>query len=196
MPLRTEWSRSARPSGVDCAAPEAPVTAVAGCGGVGVKVNPLAPNHRGRRCEAAMVAVSEPKELVMNANPASAAIAEPGADLAPSVPQLDHERLDVYAVALELASTVPELTRAARLSLRDQIERASTSIVLNIAEGCGRRSRRDRLHFFAMAQGSALECAAAIDILRLRGHVSLGDVSRTKNKIARVVQMLAKLTRG
>src|SRR5262245_3702247 len=113
-----------------------------------------------------MVAVSEPKELFMNANPASAATAEPGAAAAP-VPPLHHERLDVYAVSLELASMVPELTRSARPSLRDQFERSSMSVVLNIAEGCGRRSRRDRLHFFAMAQGSAMECGAAVDLLRV-----------------------------
>ena len=142
-----------------------------------------------------MVAVSEPKELFMNANPAFAATAEPGADLAPSVPQLDHERLDVYAVALDFASMVPELARGARPSLRDQLERASTSVVLNIAEGCGRRSRRDRLHFFAMAQGSAMECGAAIDLLRIHVAIELGDATRAKHKVARIVQMLVGLRR-
>lgn len=88
---------------------------------------------------------------------------------------------------------VPALTKAARPSLRDQVERASSSVVLTLAEGCGRRTRRDRLHFFSMAQGSAMECAAAIDLLRVNGHVTLPDATRAKHKVARVVQMLVGL---
>ena len=69
---------------------------------------------------------------------------------------LDAERLDVYRVALEfqaLAAAVP-LGRGLR-ELRDQLDRASTSIVLNIAEGAGRRGGADRARFFAIARGSA-----------------------------------------
>ena len=105
------------------------------------------------------------------------------------------ERLDVYHVALEFAGLVPALTHGARSSLRDQLERASASICLNLAEGCGRRARRDRLHFFSIAQGSAMECAAAIDILRVNGHVTLADATRAKHKLTRVVRMLVGLRR-
>ena len=90
---------------------------------------------------------------------------------------------------------VPALTQGARPSLRDQLERAAASVALTLAEGCGRRTRRDRLHFFSMAQGSAMECAAAIDLLRLLGHVTLADATRAKGKVARIVQMLVGLRR-
>ena len=91
---------------------------------------------------------------------------------------------------------VPGLTTGARPALRDQIERAASSALLNLAEGCGRRARRDRLHFFAMAQGSAAECAAAVDLLRATGRVSLADAVRAKHKLARVIQMLVGLRRA
>ncbi len=91
---------------------------------------------------------------------------------------------------------VPALTQAARPALRDQLERAASSIALNLAEGCGRRSRPDRLHFFAMAQGSAAECAAAIDILRVLGQVTLEDATRAKHKLTRMLQMLVGLRRA
>ena len=95
---------------------------------------------------------------------------------------------------MPIASLVcPALTHGARTSPRDQLERASASICLNLAEGCGRRARRDRLHFFSIAQGSAMECAAAIDILRVNGHVTFEDATRAKHKVARVVQMLVGL---
>ena len=85
---------------------------------------------------------------------------------------------------------VPALTKAARPALRDQLERASSSIALTLAEGNARRTRRDRLHFFSMAQGSAMECAAALDILRVTGHLAAPDAIRAKHKLTRIVQML------
>ena len=85
---------------------------------------------------------------------------------------------------------VPLLTQAARPSLRDQLEPAAASVALTLAEGCGRRTRRDPHHFFSMAQGSAMQCAAAIDLLRVNGQVSLADATRAKHKLTRVVQML------
>lgn len=91
---------------------------------------------------------------------------------------------------------VPALTKAARPALRDQLERAAASICLNIAEGCGRRTRRDRLHFFAIAQGSAMESAAALDLLRVTGAVAFSETVSAKHKITRVVQMLVGLRRS
>jgi four helix bundle protein len=109
---------------------------------------------------------------------------------------LDHERLDCFRVALEFAAMVPALTKAARAALRDQLERASSSIALTLAEGCARRTKRDRFHFFAIAQGSAMECAAAIDILRVTRCLAPDDATRAKHKIARIVQMLVGLRRA
>ncbi len=130
----------------------------------------------------------------MNLTPENATDA-PAAPLAPEPPLLDHERLHCYQVALEFAAMVPALTHATRASLRDQLERAAASTALNLAEGCGRSSRRDRLHFFSIAQGSAMECAAAIDLLRVNRHVTLADATRAKHKVTRIVQMLVGLRR-
>jgi four helix bundle protein len=127
------------------------------------------------------------------------ATAAPATSFAPgasAAPLLDHERLDCYAVALEFVAMVPGLARAARPALRDQLERASSSIALTLAEGCARRTRRDRHHFFAIAQGSAMECAAAIDVLRVTGHLAPADATRAKHKLTRIVQMLVGLRRS
>ena len=127
---------------------------------------------------------------------ATAAPTTPLANDANATPLLDQERLDAYAVALEFAAMVPTLTKTARPALRDQLERASSSIALTLAEGCARRTRRDRQHFFTMSQGSAMECAAAIDILRIQGHLTLPDATRAKHKLTRIVQMLVGLRRS
>ena len=61
----------------------------------------------------------------------------------PGAPQLDAERLDCYRVSLEFVELLPRLLpRRGYGSLRDQLDRASASILLNIAEGCGRSSRQ------------------------------------------------------
>jgi len=54
-------------------------------------------------------------------------------------------------------------------ALRDQLERASLSIVLNTAESAGRSSALDKARFVTIARGSATECAAILDVLLARG---------------------------
>src|SRR5690606_31997192 len=56
-------------------------------------------------------------------------------------------------------------TRKPSRFLEDQLKRASSSVVLNIAEARGRVTRRDRRRFFIMARGSAEECLAAFDLM-------------------------------
>jgi len=123
------------------------------------------------------------------------ATAEPATAVANAAPLLDHERLDCFHVALEFAAMVPALTKTARPALRDQLERAASTIALTLAEGCARRTRRDRHHFSSIAQGSAMECAAAIDILRVTRCLTLAEATSAKHKLARIVQMLVGLRR-
>ena len=83
-----------------------------------------------------------------------------------------------------------------RICLADQLERASTSIVLNIAEGAGKFSPGDKRRYYLSAAGSATECAAAMDIL-LRLQLVERDVHQTgKALLERVVSMLVKLAKA
>jgi len=107
---------------------------------------------------------------------------------------LDFERLDVYRVALEfqaLASFIALPSR--RRELRDQLERAALSIVLNTAEGAGRTGAADKARFFAMARGSAMECAAILDVLRRTGIAPGLACSRGRSMLVRIVQMHTRL---
>ena len=82
----------------------------------------------------------------------------------------DFERFDVYRVACEFQSLVPKLVpRRGYAALRDQLDRASSSVLLNLAEGCGRFSRAEKAQFYTIARGSAMECAAVLDVLSARG---------------------------
>lgn len=105
----------------------------------------------------------------------------------------DHEKLDVYRESIAFCGWVGEFLGA--ISAKDQLDRASTSVSLNIAEGNGKFSTRDRARFFEMARGSALECAACLDVLFVRKLASEEQVVTAKERLARVVQMLVGLLR-
>ncbi len=81
-------------------------------------------------------------------------------------------------------------------NLRDQLERASLSIVLNIAEGAGRKSAADRARFFTIATGSLLESGAMLEVL-LRRRIS--DPTRCRNGrfyLIHLSRMLSGLARS
>jgi len=116
---------------------------------------------------------------------------------ADSRPQLDHERLDVYQIALQFQSLVPALApRRGYAALRAQIERASASVLLNIAEGAGRFGRADKAQFYRVARGSALECAAVLDIFLSRGLLADSVHGASRGLLVRVAQMLTRLVRA
>jgi len=111
-------------------------------------------------------------------------------------PTLDAEKLTVYQVALDLQVLASGLVPSQHRVLHDQLERASLSVVLDIAEGAGRRSRKDKRRFYAMARGSACECAAVVDVLRRRHLAPEGACATARSLALRVVQMLTKLDRA
>ena len=107
----------------------------------------------------------------------------------------DHEKLRVYQEALRFVAfadaVIAELP--AKLAARDQLDRASTSIVLNIAEGNGKRSRADRGRYLDGARGSALECAACLDVLRVKSLLPYDRAGEGKEILIGVVSMLVGL---
>ena len=107
----------------------------------------------------------------------------------------DHEKLEVYRETIAfiawLSSLLHETVRAGEV--RDQLDRASTSISLNIAEGNGKFSPKDRCRFFDIAHGSALECAAGLDILVAKGKYTLDQIRPGKESLQKIVRMLMGL---
>ena len=119
-------------------------------------------------------------------------IPDPGTDSAE--PFLDCERLDCFRVAVEFQTLAADLVRLRGLgALRDQLDRASVSIVLNIAEGAGRRTPADKARFFAIARGSATECAAVLELLAARGVLTAPAHRHARGLLVRIVQMLTRL---
>ena len=69
-------------------------------------------------------------------------------------------------------------------------------MLLNIAEGNGKFSRRDRARFFDVARGSTLESAASLDVLASRKLITADQVDTGKEKLVQIVNMLMGLLKG
>ena len=108
----------------------------------------------------------------------------------------DHENLDVYQDAIHFVSWVDELLEGIPKSLAvyNQLDRASTSIPLNIAEGNGKYTAADRCRFFDIARGSALESAACLDVLVAKKRIESAETG--KAILVRIVSMLVGLIRS
>jgi four helix bundle protein len=111
----------------------------------------------------------------------------------------DHDKLDVYQVALVVIDTVDELIEQmpkGRAHLKDQLDRSATSIVLNIAEGAGEFSRADKQRFYRMARRSATESAATLDIIARRKHAPPDLLAKARGYLERVVSMLVRMSQS
>ena len=109
----------------------------------------------------------------------------------PITPSFDHEKLDVYRAAIDFIAWLSTLIEGARFGdVKDQLDRASTSIALNIAEGNGKYTAKDRCRFFDIAHGSALECAAGLDVLVAKGKLEQDLISPGKEQLLKIVRML------
>jgi four helix bundle protein len=110
----------------------------------------------------------------------------------------DHEKLEVYQESLAFVAWLEPLMEKLpkSISVRDQLDRASTSIVLNLAEGNGKHTSSDRCRFFDISRGSALECAAALDVLVSKGRCELTAVAPGKEQLRGIVSMLVGLIKA
>jgi four helix bundle protein len=111
---------------------------------------------------------------------------------------LDHEKLEVYQAALEFITwTSPFLSKLpGSASVRNQLDRASTSVPLNIAEGNGKFTSADRCRFFDIARGSALESAACLDVMVAKSFVVVQEIHAGKAMLVKIVSMLFGLIRA
>ena len=168
-----------------------------------------------------MVAVLNQEDIIMNANPASAASVgvSPNTERLQGTPVLDvsvsrapettRERdrvrdraavtsldtFDVYRVSLDACRASAPIAASLNANLRDQLLRASSSVVLNIAEGFGSSSRGIKRRHYEIARGSATECIAALDLASVLGTGGGGGlgIREARMLFIRVAMMLAKL---
>ena len=119
-------------------------------------------------------------------NPAAAPVAS-------AAPSASLHRFDAYRLALAFRAHVVRWLPLKRAELSDQLDRASLSCALNIAEGAGRSGPRDQARHYAIARGSAFECLAVLDLLDLETGPS--DSQQARVILGRLMAVLTALIR-
>ena len=88
-----------------------------------------------------------------------------------------YQNLEVYKKAFFLNKIIYNLLKtnpSIPYYIKNQLGRASLSVVLNIAEGSAKVTSKDRKNFFVIARGSTFESAAIVDILYSENEISAG----------------------
>ncbi|MCP5020341.1 MAG: four helix bundle protein [bacterium] len=104
--------------------------------------------------------------------------------------------LDVYQCALEFAGIVHSMltpTPRGHSDLADQLRRASDSIVLNIAEGAGEFSPKEKARHDRIARRSATECVGALDLFGASKVLTEDQLQASRALLDRILAMLTKL---
>lgn len=109
---------------------------------------------------------------------------------------LSFQRLDVYQRAIEFLALVGDIVGElpkGHSERADQLVRAAESVVRNIAEGAGRWSEADSAKHYKIARGEAMECAASLDVMKLRRVVAVQHYEHGIRLLESVVAMLTKM---
>jgi four helix bundle protein len=110
----------------------------------------------------------------------------------------DHEKLKVYQSAITFVTWSTDLLASVqrKAAVKDHLDRASTSIPLNIAEGNGKFAIRDRCRYLDFARGSTLECAACLDVLVAKRLVQDTAIVSGKDQLLEILSMLMGLIKS
>ena len=107
-----------------------------------------------------------------------------------------HQRLEAWSKAVDLVITVYKKTERfpieERFGLTSQIRRAAVSIPANIAEGAGRNSKKEFIHFLSNSQGSASELDTELLIANRLGYLDESSFS----DLVKDLELIGKLITG
>ena len=111
-----------------------------------------------------------------------------------------YRKLNVYHKSMELVANIYQLSATfpedERFGLSNQIQRAVISIPSNIAEGMGRFSNKERIHFLEIANGSLMEVMCQLEAAQLLGYISQEQFDEQELFISETTKMLVGLRKN
>jgi len=111
----------------------------------------------------------------------------------------DFENLEVYKKAKALNKEILGFLRDNKNIdnyIRDQLKRASISMVINIAEGSGKFSKADKSNYYTTARGSVYECVSLLEITLDENHIEQLKFDYFKNQFETISKMLMGLIKS
>ena len=110
------------------------------------------------------------------------------------------EKLDAYVYARDLVKGIYELQsrfpKEEKYALGDQVRRAAASIIANIAEGCGRNSMKEKIHFIEIAFGSLTESFSELQIAQDMGYITENELNNLRPQFSHVAKILSGLRKS
>ena len=93
----------------------------------------------------------------------------------------------------DLAVNFYRLSRTLHIkgNLKEQLDRAASSVVLNLAEGRGRGTKADQKRFFQIAMGSVRECQAILDLSLSQSAVAISSLDRLAANLFCLIRSMA-----
>ena len=109
-----------------------------------------------------------------------------------------YENLEVWNRSVDFAVRVIDIVESLDTSrkhyrLLEQIESSSSSISMNLAEGKGRHSKKEFIHFCYIARGSLYETMTLLEIFRRKKWLSDDDFTNIKNEGLQTASMIKGL---
>ena len=112
----------------------------------------------------------------------------------------DFTQLIVWQKSMDLTiiiySLVKFLPREENYALSDQMRRAVVSIPSNIAEGQGRASDKEYVHFLAMARGSLWELLTQLEICERLNYLKPAQTMEARNLVNEISKMINALSKA
>jgi four helix bundle protein len=110
----------------------------------------------------------------------------------------DHEKLNVYQRSIEFVEWSNKLLKKKKIktSTADQLERAADSIVLNITEGNGKFTPKDKCRYFDISRGSAMESSGCLDVLFAKNFIDDAERNVGKLILVDIIKMLMGLIKA
>jgi four helix bundle protein len=114
--------------------------------------------------------------------------------------KFNFEKLEVWQLGMDVVENIYKISKlfpiAERFELTSQIKRAALSIPLNIAEGSGRKTKKDFCHFIRIAIGSVLEVVTCLKIALNENFIENKDYQEVELLLEKVYYKLVALEKS
>lgn len=106
----------------------------------------------------------------------------------------DFEKLDVYQKSLDLIDKIFEayksLSQDCKISVGSNLIRAAMSVANNLAEGNGKKSKKEKNRYFGISLDSARECISVFNVLKRQGLITVSQYDDLRSNTRQITNML------
>lgn len=100
---------------------------------------------------------------------------------------------EAHSLALAIYKEVLNFPEHEKFAMANQLRRASSSIGANIAEGSGRKTAKDKVHFYIIARGSLIECDNFLELAHDLKYIDDSSYESLLQQVNKVGYLLSRL---